>query len=136
MDTGSSDLWVPSTSCRSSACKDHQSLGPSDSTSLQQSTTQWQIQYGSGAAAGVLVSDMVSIGGLTVTRMPFGVVTQLTSNFAQFVRKFIKTRLIVCRFRTGFWGWHFRRLVHKVCQQLWINLYFFLTRDEELTIET
>jgi hypothetical protein len=85
MDTGSSDLWVPAANCKSSACLVHKTLGSQDSTTLQATQTPWTIQYGSGAASGVLVADSVRIGGLTVSRMPFGVATQLTDNFGEFV---------------------------------------------------
>jgi len=85
MDTGSSDLWVPAANCQSQACIVHTTLGSNDSSTLQATNTPWQIQYGSGAAAGVLVADTFSIGGLTVKRMPFGTATQLTNNFAEFV---------------------------------------------------
>ena len=85
MDTGSSDMWVPSANCKSQACKVHETLGANDSHSLKLSTVAWQIQYGSGSASGLLVADSISIGGLNVSQMAFGVATQLTSNFAQIV---------------------------------------------------
>jgi len=85
MDTGSSDLWVPAANCKSRACNVHKTLGSSDSSTLQVTNQPWQIQYGTGAAAGVVVADSLSIGGLQISRMPFGVATQLSNNFAQFV---------------------------------------------------
>lgn len=85
MDTGSSDLWVPAANCKSEACIVHKTLGSNDSTSLQTTTQPWQIQYGTGAAKGVLIADSLGIGGLTISRLPFGAATQLSSNFAQFV---------------------------------------------------
>ena len=85
MDTGSSDLWVPAANCRSQACQVHTTLGSNDSSTLQATTQLWQIQYGTGGAAGVLIADTVVIGGLTVKRMPFGAATQLSNNFARFV---------------------------------------------------
>jgi len=85
MDTGSSDLWVPAANCKSRACKVHKTFGSSDSSTLQATNKPWQIQYGTGAAAGVVVADSLSIGGLNISRMPFGVATQLSNNFAQFV---------------------------------------------------
>lgn len=85
MDTGSSDLWVPAANCRSEACRVHKTLGSNDSTSLQASNQPWKIQYGTGSAAGVIIADKVSVGGLSVSRMPFGAATHLSTNFAQFV---------------------------------------------------
>jgi hypothetical protein len=89
MDTGSSDLWVPGANCKSQACQVHTTLGSKDSSTLQATTKPWQIQYGSGSAAGVIVADSVSVGSLTVPRMPFGAVTQLSNNFASFVYSFL-----------------------------------------------
>ena len=89
MDTGSSDLWVPGANCKSQACQVHTTLGSQDSATLQATTKPWQIQYGSGSAAGVIVADSVSLGSLTVKRMPFGAVTQLSNNFASFVSTFL-----------------------------------------------
>jgi Eukaryotic aspartyl protease len=88
MDTGSADLWVPAANCQSQACVVHSTLGSTDSTTLQATNQPWQIQYGTGSAAGVIVADSVNVGGLTVKRMPFGAATQLSNNFAQFVRWF------------------------------------------------
>jgi hypothetical protein len=85
MDTGSSDLWVPAANCNSDACKVHKTLGSNDSTTLQATSKPWQIQYGTGAAAGIIITDSLVVGGLTVSRMPFGAATQLSNNFAQFV---------------------------------------------------
>jgi len=84
MDTGSSDLWVPAADCKSVACQVHKTLGSKDSSTFRETKTPWQIKYGSGSASGVLVADSLSIGGLTVRHMPFGVATVLSDNFAQF----------------------------------------------------
>ena len=103
MDSGSSDLWVPAANCESEACQTHATLGSQDSSTLQATKTPWQIQYGTGAAAGVIVADSVSIGGLKVNRMPFGAATQLTSNFAQFVCDLLAA--LIVRRLMAFWGW-------------------------------
>ena len=89
MDTGSSDLWVPAVNCQSQACVVHTQFGSNDSSTLQVSQQKWQIQYGSGSAAGLLVADSLNIAGLTVKRMAFGVATQLSNTFAQFVQYFL-----------------------------------------------
>ena len=86
MDTGSSDLWVPAANCQSVSCKNHTTLGSDDSTTLQATETPWEIQYGIGFAAGALVADSVTVAGLKVKRMPFGTASQVSNNFAQFVR--------------------------------------------------
>lgn len=88
MDTGSSDLWVPGANCNSQSCRVHKTLGSGDSTTFQATTQPWAIQYGTGSASGVIVSDSLAIGGLEVQRMSFGVATRLSNNFAQFVISF------------------------------------------------
>jgi hypothetical protein len=100
MDTGSSDLWVPSANCDDEACQDHHTLGSADSSTLQVSNKTWQIQYGSGAAAGVIVTDSVSIANLTVQRMPFGVADDVSDNFAQLVYVFVEYAKILAT------GWY------------------------------
>src|SRR5579862_1502865 len=82
MDTWSSDLWVPSESCIERACLVHTRFGSNDSNTLQTSSKTWKITYGSGSAAGVLVSDSLTVGNLTVNRMAFGVATRLSNFFA------------------------------------------------------
>jgi len=135
MDTGSSDLWVPAANCPSVACTVHETLSSADSSTLQVSTTPWQIQYGTGSAAGVLVADTFSIGGLSVQRMPFGVATQLSSNFAQFVQSPMWVALTDRR-RTGFWDWRSHKQTHKALPPLWINWYCLLFHVSDVRLRT
>jgi Eukaryotic aspartyl protease len=85
MDTGSSNFWVPGKACSSIACNVHTTLGSSDSTTLNMNTITWAIQYGTGLARGVGATDSVSIGGLTVSNMTFGVATLLSNDFVDLV---------------------------------------------------
>eukprot|EP01013_Petalomonas_cantuscygni_P001873 TRINITY_DN11900_c0_g1_i1.p1 TRINITY_DN11900_c0_g1~~TRINITY_DN11900_c0_g1_i1.p1 ORF type:complete len:395 (+),score=111.99 TRINITY_DN11900_c0_g1_i1:42-1187(+) len=63
-DTGSSNLWFPSSKCDD--CYFHQKYDHTKSTSYIANGTKWKIQYGSGAANGFLSTDQVQIGGATV----------------------------------------------------------------------
>jgi cathepsin D len=81
LDTGSSDLWLASTNCRS--CGGVPTFNPSESSSLQQPQSaaggqQITIRYGSGEVAGTLGQDTVSMGGFTVNPQTLLVVTDLT----------------------------------------------------------
>ncbi|KAI0094230.1 acid protease [Irpex rosettiformis] len=82
-DTGSSDLWVPSSSCTSSTCsgKDKYTASAS-STSVRRSGT-FSIQYGDGSTvSGPIYTDTVSVASLSVTGQYFSPVTTLSSSFA------------------------------------------------------
>jgi hypothetical protein len=60
----------------------HQFLGPASSTSFAVSTTQFQVQYGTGAVAGSLVRDNVNIAGLQLNAHIFGTASQETDDFS------------------------------------------------------
>jgi cathepsin D len=58
-DTGSSNLWIPGKSCKSSACTKHTKFDCSKSSTCQSSTEGFSIQYGSGALNGTIDTDTV-----------------------------------------------------------------------------
>jgi len=58
-DTGSSNLWVPGKSCKSSACTKHTKFDCTKSSTCQSSTEGFSIQYGSGALNGTIDTDTV-----------------------------------------------------------------------------
>ncbi|KAG8901352.1 hypothetical protein FRC00_007698 [Tulasnella sp. 408] len=75
-DTGSSDLWLPLSTC--SGC-----AGPlfdsSSSSTYKVSSTPFTIQYAEGSSAtGKVATDKVMVAGLSVTKQGFGAVTRET----------------------------------------------------------
>jgi len=74
-DTGSSNLWVPSSACFSASCLLHTKFKAKQSTTYQNLNTTWEIQYGSGGVKGDWASDIVDLAGLT-TRVQFGLATK------------------------------------------------------------
>jgi len=81
-DTGSSNLWVPGSSCTSTACEDHQVFYESLSSTYVANGTAFSITYGTGSVSGYLSVDYVSFAGLTVKNQTFGeVTTEQGTNF-------------------------------------------------------
>uniref|UniRef100_A0A8C6QVR1 Napsin-A n=1 Tax=Nannospalax galili TaxID=1026970 RepID=A0A8C6QVR1_NANGA len=73
-DTGSSNLWVPSTRCYffSVPCWFHHRFNPKASSSFQSNGTKFTIQYGTGRLSGVLSEDTLTIGGIKGDPVTFG----------------------------------------------------------------
>ncbi|KAI0771237.1 acid protease [Trametes elegans] len=81
-DTGSSDLWVPDSSCTS--CGSHQTYDPSQSSDSAQQTGSFSISYGDGStASGSPYTDTVTVGGVTATNQFLAAVTEESSEFQQ-----------------------------------------------------
>ncbi|SPC67550.1 related to aspartic protease [Ustilago sp. UG-2017b] len=68
LDTGSADLWISS-----------QYYQPSQSSSFNNRSTPFDIQYGSGEVAGYQATDTFSLSGTTVQDLNFAVATQVSS---------------------------------------------------------
>ncbi|XP_030078224.1 pepsin A [Microcaecilia unicolor] len=71
-DTGSSNLWVPSVYCSSSACSNHNRFNPQQSSTFQSTSTSVAVTYGTGSMTGVLGYDTVQVGGIADTNQIFG----------------------------------------------------------------
>lgn len=80
-DTGSSNLWVPSSQCKTLSCLPHEKYHSDQSSTYKKDGRELEIQYGSGKISGFLSNDQVNLGGLTVKEFVFGEVTHLTLNF-------------------------------------------------------
>ncbi|KAI8978783.1 acid protease [Trametes punicea] len=79
-DTGSSDLWVASVSCRS--CKNHSLYDPKKSSSSRKVNGTFSIEYGDGSSAsGGRYNDTVTVGGVVAKSQTFAAVTKDSSAF-------------------------------------------------------
>ncbi|BCS22429.1 pepsin-like aspartic protease [Aspergillus puulaauensis] len=75
LDTGSSNLWVPSSECGSIACYLHEKYDSSASSTYKQNGSEFAIQYGSGSLSGFVSQDNLKIGDLKVKGQDFAEAT-------------------------------------------------------------
>lgn len=75
LDTGSSNLWVPSKQCGSIACYLHSKYDSSASKTYHSNGTSFEIRYGSGSLSGFVSQDVVTIGDLTIKHQDFAEAT-------------------------------------------------------------
>ncbi|ETN85760.1 eukaryotic aspartyl protease [Necator americanus] len=87
LDTGSANLWIPDSSCNAVACKNKRKFQASESSTYKKDGKEWSIEYGTGAANGILAEETVRFGDqgtqqLVVPNTGFGQATRLAAFFA------------------------------------------------------
>jgi len=82
-DTGSSNLWIPSVNCTSSACSNKTKYNSSESSTFQNDGRAIIIPYGSGLVYGKVGIDVVNFGGLEVQNVSFGMMNSLSKIFGE-----------------------------------------------------
>lgn len=75
LDTGSSNLWVPSQDCSSLACFLHTKYDHDSSSTYKPNGEKFAIQYGSGAMEGYVSEDTLAIGDLIIPKQEFAEAT-------------------------------------------------------------
>ncbi|TGZ83426.1 Asp-domain-containing protein [Ascodesmis nigricans] len=75
LDTGSSNLWVPSIQCNSIACFLHSKYDSSSSSTYKSNGTSFEIRYGSGSLSGFVSRDTMTIGDITLKDQLFAEAT-------------------------------------------------------------
>jgi len=68
-DTGSSNLWIPGTSCTN--CGSHPTYDSSQSSTYAKNGSDFFIQYGSGPVSGFVSQDDTTVGDITVKAQTF-----------------------------------------------------------------
>jgi len=75
-DTGSSNLWVPSSKCTQISCKLHRRYDSEKSSTYKANGTSFEIEYGSGNISGIVSNDVVGLSDLTVKGQDFAEVVK------------------------------------------------------------
>ena len=76
LDTGSSNLWVPSMECGSIACYLHTKYDSSASSTYKKNGSEFEIRYGSGSLSGFISRDTLQIGDIIIKNQDFAEATQ------------------------------------------------------------
>uniref|UniRef100_A0A0N5AV77 Peptidase A1 domain-containing protein n=1 Tax=Syphacia muris TaxID=451379 RepID=A0A0N5AV77_9BILA len=64
LDTGSSNLWIPDSSCTNSDCKKKNVFRQAASSTYKKNGGSWSVSYGDGSqASGILGQDVMTFGG-------------------------------------------------------------------------
>ncbi|KAG9342658.1 hypothetical protein JZ751_016095 [Albula glossodonta] len=71
-DTGSADLWIPSSYCVSEACVMHHRFKAFESSTYSHDGRIFSIHYGSGYLLGVMAKDVLKVAGVSVKGQEFG----------------------------------------------------------------
>ncbi|KAJ7875523.1 acid protease [Mycena olivaceomarginata] len=81
-DTGSSDLWIPSSSCTSSTCSSKSKYKATSSSTSSKKTGTFSIEYGDGSTvSGPIYTETVTVAKVAVAKQYFSPVTTLSSSF-------------------------------------------------------
>lgn len=75
LDTGSANLWVPGSTCNSSACHVHTRYNASLSATHKHNGTEFAIRYGTGSVSGYISQDTLWINELEIEDQLFGEAT-------------------------------------------------------------
>ncbi|RCH97786.1 Vacuolar protease A, partial [Rhizopus stolonifer] len=76
LDTGSSDLWVPSSNCPTEECPYQRFISSQSSTFTSLNESQpFQIEYGIGSVNGTYGKDSVYLGNAHIPQQQFGLAT-------------------------------------------------------------
>lgn len=77
-DTGSSNLWIYSSTCNSIPCWYHATYDAEKSSTYKADGKDFNISYGSGAVGGYVSTDTATLGDVSASDFGFGEVTSVS----------------------------------------------------------
>ena len=83
IDSGAANTWVMGSDCTTDACQAHDTFGKADSKTLNISTDQWGVSYGTGTVGGFVASDSVAFANFKV-QLGFGLAKNASSDFLSY----------------------------------------------------
>ena len=83
IDSGSANTWVFGADCTAQACKKHDTFGPKDSDTLNITSREWSVTYGTGDVGGVVASDTFAFAGYEV-EIGFGLASNASNDFSTY----------------------------------------------------
>ncbi|KAF2142517.1 uncharacterized protein K452DRAFT_226932 [Aplosporella prunicola CBS 121167] len=83
LDSGAANTWVMGSDCTTEACSKHNSLGDSDSDTLEITNTAFSIAYGTGNVNGTIAKDDVQISTYSVP-LSFGLASYASKEFESY----------------------------------------------------
>ena len=82
-DTGSSDLWIPSTECQTPVCELKRRYDPSKSSTSSPKPGRFTIEYGDGSGVdGSIFTDTVVVAGIKADGQFLAAASNISSLFA------------------------------------------------------
>lgn len=83
VDSASGTSWVMGPDCKSMACGLHDSFGPDDSDTFENSSEDFNISYGTGRVKGKLAKDTISVAGVTF-KFQLGIADEASDDFQHY----------------------------------------------------
>jgi hypothetical protein len=83
LDTGAGSSWVMGADCTDAPCSMHTTFGQDDSSTYTDAGKPFSISYGSGTVNGSLVTDTISVAGISM-KYTFGRASHASEDFSHF----------------------------------------------------
>lgn len=83
IDSGSANTWVFGSDCKTQACTKHDTFGKDDSKTINITSTQWSVTYGTGDVGGIVANDRFAFAGYEV-EVGFGLATKASDDFVTY----------------------------------------------------
>ena len=97
IDTGSSDLWIPSSDCHTTSCEKKNKYNPADSKTSKHKPGDFFIKYGDNSTVqGAIYTDTVSVAGIEVTEQYLAAASVLSPMFTNEPDNGLVQRLLHC----------------------------------------